>query len=53
MYLRALICFKTQLEKQLHTDQELKKRVLRLDFFMQEARSQTRKLKRVNTDSFL
>lgn len=37
----------SQLEKQRHTDQELKKRVLRLEFCLQEARSQTRKLQRM------
>ena len=49
VYLRALLmCFKTQLEKQRRADQELKKRVLKLEFCLQEARSQTRKLQRVN-----
>lgn len=37
----------SQLEKQRRTDQELKKRVLKLEFCLQEARSQTRKLQRV------
>ncbi|KAE9611902.1 hypothetical protein Lal_00048909 [Lupinus albus] len=37
----------SQLEKQRHTDQELKKRVLKLEFCLQEARSQTRKLQRM------
>lgn len=40
--------FKTQLEKQRRADQDLKKRVLKLEFCLQEARSQTRKLQRVN-----
>ncbi|TKY52346.1 hypothetical protein E2542_SST23866 [Spatholobus suberectus] len=38
----------SQLEKQRRTDQELKKKVLKLEFCLQEARSQTRKLQRVN-----
>lgn len=37
----------SQLEKQRRADQELKKRVLKLEFCLQEARSQTRKLQRV------
>ncbi|OWM62876.1 nuclear envelope-associated protein 2-like [Punica granatum] len=37
----------SQLEKQKRTDQELKKRVLKLEFCLQEARSQTRKLQRM------
>lgn len=37
----------TQLEKLRKADQELKKRVLKLEFCLQEARSQTRKLQRV------
>ncbi|XP_027352193.1 nuclear envelope-associated protein 2-like [Abrus precatorius] len=37
----------SQLEKQRHKDQELKKRVLKLEFCLQEARSQTRKLQRM------
>ncbi|XP_004495620.1 nuclear envelope-associated protein 2 [Cicer arietinum] len=37
----------SQLEKQRRTDQELKKRVLKLEFCLQEARSQTRKLQRM------
>ncbi|CAL0308530.1 unnamed protein product [Lupinus luteus] len=37
----------SQLEKQGHTDQELKKRVLKLEFFLQEAHSETRKLQRM------
>ncbi|KAJ0253155.1 Nuclear envelope-associated protein 2 [Hirschfeldia incana] len=37
----------SQLEKQRRTDQELKKKVLKLEFCLQEARSQTRKLQRV------
>ncbi|ESR41543.1 hypothetical protein CICLE_v10012076mg [Citrus x clementina] len=37
----------SQLEKQLRADQELKKRVLKLEFCLQEARAQTRKLQRV------
>ncbi|KDP23340.1 hypothetical protein JCGZ_23173 [Jatropha curcas] len=37
----------TQLEKQRRADQELKKRVLKLEFCLQEARSQTRKLQRM------
>lgn len=36
-----------QLEKQRRTDQELKKRVLKLEFCLQESRSQIRKLQRV------
>lgn len=36
----------SQLERQRKTDQELKKRVLKLEFCLQEARSQTRKLQR-------
>lgn len=36
-----------QLEKQRRADQELKKRVLKLEFCLQEARAQTRKLQRV------
>ncbi|KAL2993841.1 hypothetical protein AAZX31_10G134800 [Glycine max] len=38
----------SQLEKQRRADQELKKKVLKLEFCLQEARSQTRKLQRVN-----
>ncbi|KAL0718127.1 hypothetical protein Bca4012_067449 [Brassica carinata] len=34
----------SQLEKQRRTDQELKKKVLKMEFCLQEARSQTRKL---------
>ena len=41
-------CWK-QLEKQRRTDQELKKRVLKLEFCLQESRSQIRKLQRVCT----
>ncbi|KAL5202934.1 hypothetical protein ABZP36_013886 [Zizania latifolia] len=37
----------SQLEKQRRTDQELKKRILKLDFCLQESRSQIRKLQRV------
>ncbi|XP_061366189.1 nuclear envelope-associated protein 2-like isoform X2 [Gastrolobium bilobum] len=37
----------SQLEKQRHIDQELKKRVLKLEFCLQETRSQTRKLHRM------
>ncbi|KAK7344302.1 hypothetical protein VNO77_13749 [Canavalia gladiata] len=37
----------SQLEKQRRVDQELKKRVLKLEFCLQEARSQTRKLHRM------
>ncbi|XP_010270972.1 PREDICTED: synaptonemal complex protein 1-like [Nelumbo nucifera] len=37
----------SQLEKQRKVDQELKKRVLKLEFCLQEARSQTRKLQRM------
>ncbi|QHO45230.1 hypothetical protein HN51_014773 [Arachis hypogaea] len=37
----------SQLEKQRHTDQELKKRILKLEFCLQDARSQTRKLLRI------
>ncbi|KAG6645833.1 hypothetical protein I3843_08G145300 [Carya illinoinensis] len=37
----------SQLEKQRRADQELKKRVLKLGFCLQEARSQTRKLQRM------
>ncbi|KQK07678.1 nuclear envelope-associated protein 2 [Brachypodium distachyon] len=36
----------SQLEKQRRTDQELKKRVLKLEFCLQESRSQIRKLQR-------
>lgn len=36
-----------QLEKHRRADQELKKRVLKLEFCLQEARSQTRKLQRM------
>ncbi|CAN8255806.1 unnamed protein product [Cochlearia groenlandica] len=36
----------SQLEKQRRADQELKKKVLKLEFCLQEARSQTRKLQR-------
>ncbi|KAK7278052.1 hypothetical protein RJT34_23074 [Clitoria ternatea] len=39
--------FESQLEKQRRADQELKKRVLKLEFCLQEARSQTRKLQRM------
>ncbi|KAK1280606.1 hypothetical protein QJS04_geneDACA004670 [Acorus gramineus] len=37
----------TRLEKQPRVDQELKKRVVKLEFCLQEARSQTRKLQRM------
>ncbi|GKV46397.1 hypothetical protein SLEP1_g53383 [Rubroshorea leprosula] len=37
----------SQLEKQRRADQELKKRVLKLEFCLQEARTQTRKLQRM------
>ncbi|KAI4304239.1 hypothetical protein MLD38_039781 [Melastoma candidum] len=37
----------SQLEKQRRADQELKKRVLKLEFCLQEARTQTRKLQRL------
>ncbi|KAF5739956.1 myosin-11-like isoform X2 [Tripterygium wilfordii] len=37
----------SQLEKQRRTDQELKKKVLKLEFCLQEARAQTRKLQRM------
>ncbi|XP_030551717.1 nuclear envelope-associated protein 2 isoform X1 [Rhodamnia argentea] len=37
----------SQLEKQRRVDQELKKRVLKLEFCLQESRSQTRKLQRM------
>ncbi|KAG9138719.1 hypothetical protein Leryth_021028 [Lithospermum erythrorhizon] len=37
----------SQLEKQRRVDQELKKKVLRLEFCLQDARSQTRKLQRM------
>ncbi|CAN0897304.1 Nuclear envelope-associated protein 2 [Linum grandiflorum] len=37
----------SQLEKQRRADQELRKRVLKLEFCLQEARSQTRKLVRM------
>lgn len=40
--------FRIQLEKQRRADQELKKKVLKLEFCLQEARSQTRKLQRVS-----
>ncbi|XP_025979888.1 nuclear envelope-associated protein 2 isoform X1 [Glycine soja] len=43
----SCICFKSQLEKQRRADQELKKKVLKLEFCLQEARSQTRKLQRM------
>ncbi|KAF5202385.1 hypothetical protein FRX31_008028 [Thalictrum thalictroides] len=36
-----------QLEKHQRADHELKKRVLKLEFCLQEARSHTRKLQRV------
>lgn len=36
-----------QLDKQRRADQELKKRVLKLEFCLQETRSQTRKLQRI------
>ncbi|KAI4310914.1 hypothetical protein MLD38_035859 [Melastoma candidum] len=36
-----------QLEKQRRVDQEMKKRVLKLEFCLQEARSQTRKIQRM------
>lgn len=39
--------FSTQLEKQRRADQELKKKVLKLEFCLQEARSQLRKVQRV------
>ncbi|KAL5068865.1 hypothetical protein RYX36_019752 [Vicia faba] len=39
--------FESQLEKQRRADQDLKKRVLKLEFCLQEARSQTRKLQRM------
>lgn len=39
--------FEAQLEKQQRADQELKKRVLKLEFCLQETRSQTRKLQRI------
>ncbi|KAJ0248491.1 Nuclear envelope-associated protein 2 [Hirschfeldia incana] len=37
----------SQLEKQRRTDQELRKKVLKMEFCLQEARSQTRKLQRM------
>ncbi|XP_022999555.1 nuclear envelope-associated protein 2-like [Cucurbita maxima] len=37
----------SQLEKQRRADHELKKRVLKLEFCLQEARTQTRKLQRI------
>ncbi|KAM0954575.1 hypothetical protein DsansV1_C01g0012511 [Dioscorea sansibarensis] len=37
----------SQLEKHRRADQELKKRIVKLEFCLQEARSQTRKLQRV------
>ncbi|XP_052205132.1 nuclear envelope-associated protein 2-like isoform X1 [Diospyros lotus] len=37
----------SQLEKHKRTDQELKKRVMKLEFCLQEARAQTRKLQRM------
>ncbi|XP_056165223.1 nuclear envelope-associated protein 2-like isoform X2 [Syzygium oleosum] len=37
----------SQLEKQRRVDQELKKRVVKLEFCLQESRSQTRKLQRM------
>lgn len=39
--------FIVQLEKHKRADQDLKKRVLKLEFCLQEARAQTRKLHRV------
>ncbi|KAJ8752235.1 hypothetical protein K2173_003871 [Erythroxylum novogranatense] len=39
--------FESQLEKQRRTDQDLKKRVLKLEFCLHEARAQTRKLQRM------
>lgn len=45
--MRIIRIFVLQLEKQRKADQELKKRVLKLEFCLQEARSQTRKLQRV------
>ncbi|KAF8394735.1 hypothetical protein HHK36_020952 [Tetracentron sinense] len=39
--------FESQLEKHWRADQELKKRVLKLEFCLQEARSQTRKFQRM------
>ncbi|XP_054795303.1 nuclear envelope-associated protein 2-like isoform X3 [Prosopis cineraria] len=47
LYLRTLIFFEVQLEKQRRADQELKKKVLKLEFCLQETRSQTRKLQRM------
>lgn len=41
------LCIVSQLEKHRRADQELKKRVLKLEFCLQEARAQTRKLQRV------
>ncbi|GMG99808.1 hypothetical protein Nepgr_001648 [Nepenthes gracilis] len=40
-----------QIEKHRRADQELKKRVLKMEFCLQEARSQTRKLQRVGERS--
>ncbi|KAJ1692039.1 hypothetical protein LUZ63_008737 [Rhynchospora breviuscula] len=37
----------SQLEKQRRTDQELKKKILKLEFCLQESRSQIRKLQRI------
>jgi chromosome segregation ATPase len=42
-----------QLERQRRADQELKKKVLKLEFCLQEARSQTRKLQRVKSSRFI
>jgi hypothetical protein len=43
----------SQLERQRRADQELKKKVLKLEFCLQEARSQTRKLQRVKSSRFI
>lgn len=46
-----IFLIKTQLEKQRRTDQDLKKKILKLEFCLQETRSQTRKLQRVSLKS--
>ncbi|XP_020520437.1 tropomyosin isoform X1 [Amborella trichopoda] len=47
IYSIPIYLYSDQLEKQRRADQELKKRVLKLEFCLQEARSQTRKLQRM------
>lgn len=46
-FLMNLYLFSGQLEKHRRADQELKKRIMKLEFCLQEARTQTRKLQRV------